>query len=351
MGEASYGCFKFARHEDWIYAVNIVETVAWLAGTPDYLDDLRETIDSLRLFDAGERRRSGRLFEWLAMMLSYQGISDVVAEAYMAEYGRPRWVGIAHGVKAGSCPRLNSYWHFHGCGYRKSTTTCAMPHLIDACPLPSHRFRNGNLSQLAYSLFLFIRDIANGDLIGWIDARLAEAEPGPADGRIGRMQAAILGPLASVHGASNKVLSMALSDLLVACNGHRPAWGQVGGGLIAVDTLVHNFLVRTGILARARANHRYGPQCYEPRGCAALLSRLSEAIDARQFNSEFPQFFPRYIQRAIWGYCAANGLNVCNGNTINDDLRCQNRDCRLFANCDRRKLTNRPPKSSNLRDF
>jgi hypothetical protein len=133
-----------------------------------------------------------------------------------------------------------------------------MPHLIDSCPLPTH---NGNLNQLAYSLFLFIRDIANGDLVGWIDARLAVAEPGPAEGRIGRRQAAVMGPLAGVHGASNKVLNMSLSDLLIACNGHRPAWGQVGGGLIAIDTLVHNFLFRTGILRRARASHTYGPQC------------------------------------------------------------------------------------------
>ncbi len=338
MGVVHAGLFKFKTHEDWTYAVNIVETVTWLAGRADYLDDLRETIDSLRLFEAGDRRRSARLFGWLATMLSYQGISDAVAQAYMAKHGRPRWASIAHGVKSGSCPHLISYWHFHGCGYRKSAHTCARPDLIDACPLPAHNFRNGNLNQLAYSLFLFIRDIANGDLIAWIDARVAEAKPGPPENRIARLQAAVMGPLAGVHGASNKVLSMSLSDLLIACNRHRPAWGQVGGGLIAIDTLVHNFLVRTGILRRARASHAYGPQCYGPRGCAALLSSLSETIDARQFNSEFPQFFPRYIQRAIWGYCAANGLNVCNGNSIKDDARCQNRQCRLFGSCDRLKL-------------
>jgi hypothetical protein len=34
--------------------------------------------------------------------------------------------------------------------------------------------RNGRLNQTAYSLFLFIRDIADGDLVGWIDRQLAE---------------------------------------------------------------------------------------------------------------------------------------------------------------------------------
>jgi hypothetical protein len=48
--------------------------------------------------------------------------------------------------------------------------TCAEPEHIDCCPLPSHDLRNGHLNQAAYSLFLFIRDIADGDLIGWIDA-------------------------------------------------------------------------------------------------------------------------------------------------------------------------------------
>ena len=50
---------------------------------------------------------------------------------------------------------------------------------METCPLPLHEFRNGNLNQLAYSLFLFIRDVAGGDLVGWIDRRLAEAETGP----------------------------------------------------------------------------------------------------------------------------------------------------------------------------
>ena len=107
--------------------------------------------------------------------LSYQGISDAVARNYMAEHGRPRWRTIAHGITTASCPKLKSFWHFHGCAYRKSAATCGMPHLIETCPLPTHEFRNGNLNQLAYSLFLFIRDIANGNLVGWFDARLAEA--------------------------------------------------------------------------------------------------------------------------------------------------------------------------------
>jgi len=41
--------------------------------------------------------------------------------------------------------------------------------------LPKHNLRNGRLNQTAYSLFLFIRDIADGDLVGWIDGQLQAA--------------------------------------------------------------------------------------------------------------------------------------------------------------------------------
>ena len=117
---------------------------------------------------------------------------------------------------------------------------------MGTCPLPVHEFRNGNLNQLGYALNLFIRDVADGDLVGWIDQRLAEAQFGPAEGRLGRMQHSIIEPLAGLHGASYKVLNMALSDLLLIGSRRNPLWAEVAAGLIAVDTLVHNFLVRTG---------------------------------------------------------------------------------------------------------
>jgi hypothetical protein len=330
--------FGFTSDQDRAYAVRIVETVTWLAGRPDYLDELGDFGKDLDFFGSNGRARSSKVFEWLMAALSYQGISDAVARSYMAAHEAPAWAKIVRGVKNGACPLLESYWHFHGCGYRKAAHVCAKPDLMNTCPLPAHAFRNGNLNQLAYSLFLFIRDVAGGDLVDWINRRLAEAQLGPSEGRLNRMQQAIIGPLAGVHGASYKVLNMALSDLLLIGRARNPLWAEVATGLIAVDTLVHNFLVRTGILARARVEHPYGPQCYGPGGCASVLSMLSEAIDARQFNPGFPKIFPRYIQHAIWSYCAGEGLSVCNGNTINDQDRCQNRECRLYGDCDRIRL-------------
>ena len=163
------GAFGFASEEDRAYAINTVETVTWLAGRPDYFDELGEAGKDHDLFGSIGRSRSSRVFDWLMAALSYQGISDAVARSYMATHERPRRVKIARGVKSSSCPLLKSYWHFHGCGYRKTAQTCAKPNLMTTCSLPVHDFRNGNLNQLAYSLFLFIRDVADGDLVGWID--------------------------------------------------------------------------------------------------------------------------------------------------------------------------------------
>lgn len=316
------------------YAVNIVETVTWLAGKADYVDELRATISDLNLFGRSRADRTAKLFDWLAAAMSFQGLSDQVARSYMAAHGQPRWRNVVAGTKAAACPLLGSYWHFHGCHYRKSSHSCAHPDLLPDCPLPRHRFRNGNLNQLAYALCLFIRDIADGDLVAWIDARLAEADRhGPE--RITNMTAAIVQPLSGIHGVADKVLNMVLADLLLAGSTHNSQWGEIGGAFIAIDTLVHNFLTRTGILKRLKADHSYGKRCYGPNGCAAVVARLAHAIDATQFNSTFPRYFPRYIQRAIWAYCSEEGLAICNGRAINDTYRCKNRDCRLFAACDR----------------
>jgi hypothetical protein len=89
------------------------------------------------------------------------------------------------------------------------------------------------------------------------------------------------------------------------------------------------------LLQRLRADHPYGDRCYRLGGCAGILYLLAAHIDARQFNPAFPATFPRCVQSAIWRYCAENGLDICNGNRIADDARCDNRYCQLFRRCDR----------------
>jgi hypothetical protein len=273
--------------------------------------------------------------------LSHQGISDRVAHDYMDEHGRASWHEIESALaNKPSCPKLQSYWNFHGCGYHKTSGTCSEPDHIDDCPLPTHTLRNGRLNQTAYSLHLFIRDIADNDLVGWIEAQLTSAAAPTDTNRLGRMRDALLDPLRHVYGVSDKVLSMALSVLLLVAPKNMRQWAEVGVGMVAIDTLVHNFLVRTGILRRFNADHVYGAACYQPGGCADIIEAVANEIDASQFNQRFPKTFPRFVQHAIWRYCAENGLDVCNGNRIDDDTRCDNVYCRVRLMCDRVVLRN-----------
>jgi hypothetical protein len=57
------------------------------------------------------------------------------------------------------------------CRYHKGPDACSEPGHIDACPLPRHPLRNGRLNQMAYSLFLFMRDVADDDFVGWIETQ------------------------------------------------------------------------------------------------------------------------------------------------------------------------------------
>jgi hypothetical protein len=127
---------------------------------------------------------------------------------------------------------------------------------------------------------------------------------------------------------------MSLSSLLLAID--RPLWREVGAQMIAVDTLVHNFLHRTGILSRFAAEHSYGEACYRPGGCADAIREVASTIDTSQFNRTYPRSFPRFVQNAIWRYCAQTGLNECNGNRIDDRYGCENGYCRLYWRCDRK---------------
>jgi len=317
------------------YAIRLIHQVCCLAGPFDLLEDFRDHA----LCAAVDRRDSAAFFDRLIHDFSFQGISDEIAANYMRRHGQTTWRSVRRNLsRRPTCPKLKSYWHFHGCRYEKTSRTCAEPDHIATCPLPTHRLRNGHLNQLAYSLYLFIRDVADGDLVGWIDDRLDQANDQAAPDRLAQTRNALIEPLRNVYGVSDKVLAMALSGILIGAADARPRWLEVGLQMIAVDSLVHNFLHRTGILKRFGAAHPYGPGCYRPGGCADIIRAVAHQIDARQFNRSFPKVFPRFVQLAIWRYCSQQGLDICNGNRVDDRHRCQNQHCRLYSLCERIRL-------------
>ena len=85
------------------------------------------------------------------------------------------------------------------------------PVTSNACPLPRHPLRNGRLNQMAYSLYFFMRDIADGDFVTWIDQQCGIVTLRLI--RLNEFCEAIVGPLRNVYGVSDKVLAIALSPL------------------------------------------------------------------------------------------------------------------------------------------
>jgi hypothetical protein len=307
-----------------------------LAGPFNFVDEGRAALSRHGVLAAVRRHDTATLFDWLMTVLSFQGIADRVAKQYLRTHGNVTLAEINRALRRKpSCPKLGGFWLFDDCRYEKGSGICSQPGHIAQCPLPNHPLRNGPLNQTAYSLFLFIRDIAGCDLVQWIDDRLADCVTLPEPDRMAAMRSALVDPLRGVYGISDKVTTMALSSLMLAAGRQRPYWLEVGASFVVVDTLVHNFLHRTGILAQFGADHAYGAACYRPNGCAELIERIANQIDARAFNPTFPKVFPRFVQLAIWRYCSEGGLDICNGNRIDDRGPCGNVCCQLRSRCER----------------
>lgn len=324
------------------HARSIVRRVCDLAGDFTCLDRLRDDSTANGLAAAVHTRDTPVIFDWLMRMLSYQGISDTVATGYIERNGNIAWAEIVSALAAGpECGKLKNYWAFTGCQYHKGLRTCAEPDHFDDCPLPRHALRNGRLNQTAYSLFLFIRDTTGNDIVGWIDAQIKDY---PGINNVAAARAALVDPLRHVYGVSDKVIGLALTNLMMGAGASRPGWFEAGASIVVVDTLVHKFLVRTGILKRLGASHPYGPACYRTGGCADVLIAIAATIDARNFNSSFPKVFPRFVQHSIWQYCGQSALNICNGNQIADASQCTNMWCELYTRCDRLPLRITPTK-------
>jgi len=112
-----------------------------------------------------------------------RGVSDRAATTYIEEHGNARWVDIAAELKTHrcACPKLTGFEAYRGCGYRKAQASCQNPVDIGDCPVPSLPLRKGTLNQLAFSLFFFLRDRCQGDLVGFIESIFAEAEKAEPD--------------------------------------------------------------------------------------------------------------------------------------------------------------------------
>jgi hypothetical protein len=317
--------------------VRAVTRPALALASPDFLADIIDQARAAGIQYAVTNGDSTPIVDWMLGLIGLQGVSDQAAFAFDRKHGGVRSIDIECGLREPpSCSLLRCYWSFEACGYRKGARTCTEPSLLPDCPLPRHSLRKGGLNVAAYGLYLFVREVCGGDWIGWLDARLAKADPGVGNARRAeQMRDAIVGPLSCVPNTGPKIWAMILADMLLGSDPNRERWVSTGAHMIPVDSLVHSFFHRTGILRHCEAQHLYGDACYAPNGCAEIIGEFAGHIDARTFNPAFPIVFPRFVQHAIWQFCATGGRNICNGVQIDDRDRCQQSNCPAFPACDR----------------
>ncbi|MFI0847762.1 hypothetical protein [Mesorhizobium sp. IMUNJ 23232] len=286
------------------------------------------------LAEAIEHHDTAVLYRSLMDGFSYQGISDAVAQNYVAKHGNAEWSDIERmldGPESEGCPKLESFHNFSGCGYRKSSHTCANMAALPSCPVPTLPLRKGVLNQQAFALYLLIRDRCGGDLVKFIDQVLAIADFEPDPVTTGRE--ALLALFTSITGVSRKLASMMLATILLAAGNRRPGWRSAGSAIVAIDSLVHNHLHRTGILRAYSAEHRYGEHCAGNQGCELIVRDLAARHGCSTPSANAVS--PRQLQHAIWRFCAGSELNICNGNRINDKAPCRQIECPLGHGCGR----------------
>lgn len=321
-------------------AVDLVTTICLLPANADL--EARATLAA----DAGvlramvASRDTAALFGWLMDSFSYQGISDRIVAAYIGRHGNATQSQIGRALDdwGCDCPKLQGHSDYTSCGFRKSAFTCANPEKVRGCPVPALPLRKGDLNQLAFSLFFFVRDRCENDIVGYIDRLFqgveATMEPDPVAAR----REILVAAFSEVHAVSAKLINMTFAGLLISGDPMRPDWVDVGRSMVAIDSLVHNFLVRTGILSAVGTTHAYGPACYRPGGCASVIYGLTDRIGASKRWRNRPAPFPRLVQLALWSFCAEAQMDVCNGRWIDDLHPCRRTSCPVGSQCSRAPL-------------
>jgi hypothetical protein len=322
------------------YAIEMAEIIC--KGNLDFFLHHKKRTKRIRFILNGNltnEQKAQNLFSPVMTYFSHQAIRDNNVSKYIETHGEISYKQISNSMMqdqngwSDKCNKLTHFNAFTGCGYSKSKNTCNNIELMKKCPVPMHNLRNGNLNQKAYSLYLFIRDVCSNDIIAFIDS-IADKHlfsyPYTSTDVIATRDELVF-EFAKIYGVGNKLASMTLSNLLM-CDRRRTRWNRIGQAMIAVDGLVHNFLHRTGILRLYASEHKYGNKCAEL--CVKTIDNLAHAIDARQFDEKYPQYFPMFVRNSIWSFCSESGRNICSKkpNPITGSCK-QQGVCPIYESC------------------
>src|SRR3954464_9248846 len=128
--------FSTTAAPDMSRSIRLVRRICEVGGSRSLIEDSRLGLARQGVIAAVRRHDTPVIFDWLMDALSYQGVSDSIAHGYMEKHGRVRWHDIVAALgNTPSCPKLTGYWAFEGCGYQKTSGSCANPEQQPGCPL------------------------------------------------------------------------------------------------------------------------------------------------------------------------------------------------------------------------
>jgi len=306
---------------------NVIEDQQRLFDAP-FINDYPELKGIIQQMIHGTKaRKSIKLYKYLMEAFLYTGGSDQSNEGhYRKQKNKPTFNKIRKALLAAECPKLVCFETFKNCGYRKMARTCNNPELIETCPLPKFDMKRGTLNQMVFSLYFFLRDVCQNDFYQFVQAHFDQGkkECYQVKGQVENF----IQVFSQVYNVGPKLIDMAFSHLFFT---QYPGWDYrtVGAEMVAIDTLVHNFLARTGTLDEYKKFHKYGLACHTQKGCLGVIEEIAQEIDCRKYNKEYPAYFPRLVQLYIWAYCSMTGENICNGNKCKQSK--PNRECELYT--------------------
>lgn len=112
---------------------------------------------------------------------------------------------------------------------------------------------------MVFSLYFFLRDVCQNDFYRFIQTHFDKGKQAKSQVQD------FIQTFSQVYNVGPKLIDMAFSHIYFT---QYPGWDyrRVGAEMVAIDTLVHNFLSRTGTLDEYKKPHKYGPACHTQKG-------------------------------------------------------------------------------------
>lgn len=112
---------------------------------------------------------------------------------------------------------------------------------------------------MVFSLYFFLRDVCQNDFYRFIQTHFDKGKQAKSQVQD------FIQTFSQVYNVGPKLIDMAFSHIYFT---QYPGWDyrRVGAEMVAIDTLVYNFLSRTGTLDEYKKPHKYGPACHTQKG-------------------------------------------------------------------------------------